>query len=657
MSSKSGKRGKSGNNGGGPSLPGRGLATAQDILAWVAALYTVAGLLLTLTSVVTGDIGTVPLWPAIAPVLIGLSLLLIALARKLPSGAYSLKTDLSWWRVPLYLVGALALPAIATLHLRRRSERTTPERWLHLPRWVGVRMAVVSALALLGSSPTLLHHWPLDRVLENLGLSAALSVTMILIGALGIRTLARRELLLSPTVMAVSSGHRSVSRMPLGILVTAIAGLTLSPLLAAHLWLGHAAKMSAEQEALALADRFIENTQSGHDHDLGTLLAAHPEVGVRSSSGTLYGTDAIAISETNRAQYHRVRGPGVEVVVPVSPARPPPILPLGLLTLVCLTTGAFAARDLLRRVDGDTLAAAAALAEPYKPTQTRPQTLEWSNLQPKIDALRARIDRTTKARDLAEQAVDETDRSRLRLMTEFGTNLHAPATLLARHSDLLSQELALRSPLQQECLRAIAQGIHRLDHTLTELIDMAALAQGELILTPEPLAVDLWLAAAISRARARRPALKIDLRTDPDLPPLCADSGHLTAALASLIAFASGELEGRPLTISATYDPALPLGLRITLSAPVRPMSEVEANIARRPFHRLAGQPALGQDLARAEGIIRLSKGRLELQAFGEGMRFTVDLPASRGLPATTRPPDSPPRTGIAKRSLDTSSA
>ncbi len=619
-----------------PSIPGRGLATAQDILAWVAALYTIAGLLLVLTSVVTGDIGTVPLWPTITPVLVGLSLLLIALARRLPSGAYTLTTDHSWWRLPLYLVGALALPAIATLHLRRRSERTPPERWLHLPHWVCVRMAAVSTAAIAGSLPTLLRYWPLGRILENVALSAAISVTMILIGGLGVRLLARREILLNPTVMTVSGGHRSVSRSPLRILVVATAGLTLSPLLAAHLWLGHTAKTRAEQEALALAERFIAAAQAGHENDLGELLAAHPEVGVRSTSGTLYGnTDAatrsrpLAFNDSTGVPIHRVRDLGVEVVVPSTPHPPPPLLPFGLLTLICLAAGALAAGDILRRVDEDTLAAADPPRDPRGPTEACPQTLEWSILQPKIDALRTRIEDTTTARYLAEEAVDVTDRRRLSLMAEFGAGLRSPIEVLTRQSDALSQDLALRNHLQQECLQAINHGARNLNRTISEVIDMAAIAQGQLTLTPEPLPVAAWLTAATSMARERSPDLKIDLRTDPNLPPLLGDSHHMVDALASLITFASRELAGRALVISATYDPSLPLPLRITLSAPLRPMSEVEAGIARRPFHRLAGQPALGLDLARADGIIRLSHGRLDLQAFGEGMRCTVDLPAA----------------------------
>ena len=83
------------------------------------------------------------------------------------------------------------------------------------------------------------------------------------------------------------------------------------------------------------------------------------------------------------------------------------------------------------------------------------------------------------------------------------------------------------------------------------------------------------------------------------------------------------------MTIRASYEAAHELGIRIDINTPKRPMSEVEAGIARRPFHRLSGQPGLGLDLARADGIIRLSNGRLDLQAFGEGMRFTIFLPAA----------------------------
>ena len=64
-----------------------------------------------------------------------------------------------------------------------------------------------------------------------------------------------------------------------------------------------------------------------------------------------------------------------------------------------------------------------------------------------------------------------------------------------------------------------------------------------------------------------------------------------------------------------------------------RPLSEVEATIARRPFHRLAGLPGLGLDLAIADAILRQSCARLSIQEIGEGMRLVVALPpAARPL-------------------------
>ncbi|MCA9662722.1 MAG: ethanolamine ammonia-lyase subunit EutB [Myxococcales bacterium] len=178
-------------------------------------------------------------------------------------------------------------------------------------------------------------------------------------------------------------------------------------------------------------------------------------------------------------------------------------------------------------------------------------------------------------------------------------------------------------------LRAIEAGAGHLQGTLGELTEMAALAEGRLKLEPGRVALASLLAESIHRARQRRPGLVVDLTSEPGIPPAFADRRRLVDALTSLFAFAGQRLEGEAMTIRASYEAAHELGIRIDINTPKRPMSEVEAGIARRPFHRLSGQPGLGLDLARADGIIRLSNGRLDLQAFGEGMRFTIFLPAA----------------------------
>ena len=93
-----------------------------------------------------------------------------------------------------------------------------------------------------------------------------------------------------------------------------------------------------------------------------------------------------------------------------------------------------------------------------------------------------------------------------------------------------------------------------------------------------------------------------------------------------------GHLED-PLQVRFDHEPRELLGLRIEVSTPRRPLSEVEATIARRPFHRLAGLPGLGLDLAIADAILRQSCARLSIQEIGEGMRLVVALPpAARPL-------------------------
>ncbi|MEZ4383263.1 MAG: HAMP domain-containing sensor histidine kinase [Nannocystaceae bacterium] len=611
------------------SVLGRGRATAQDILAWVAALLTSAGLLSAMTTALTGDVGTIPALPTLIPPVLGIELLLLLLARGLPSGARSLKDEHPWWRLPLYVVGFLALPAIGALHLRRRGERTMPERWLRLPRWVATRIAGASALIMLCELPLWLRYWALDRVVEQALLYAALTCTMVLIAALGVRVFARRELLLMPTAVNVSEAPATASRRSLVMLVAANAGLTIVPLTVAHLWLGAAALERAREEAATLADDLLEAARAGHEERLGALLARHPGVSVRSALGTLYGTgpdpDSAAARSDDR---HLGRRGDAAVSVPVRPKPLPAALPFAILALLCLSTGALAAAAILREVDDDAADAAARLRG--RVATSEPRTDEWRALAPKIDALLDRIADTELARYLAEEAVDEADRRRLHLIAATGADLRPSLDALGGLvAQLASGGGGPRGSTQQEALEAIEAGADHLQETLGELAEMAALAEGRLALEPRPLALASVLAEAIQSARRRHPRLVVELTSEPGIPPVFADRRRLVAALTSLLAFASQRLEGEALTIRASYDAAHELGIRVHLSAPKRPMSEVEAGIARRPFHRLSGQPGLGLDLARADGIIRLSNGRLDLQAFGEGMRFTIDLPAA----------------------------
>lgn len=613
-----------------PSLLGRGRATAQDVLAWVAALYTASGLLFGMTAVITGDAALLPPETALIP-LVGLAVLLSGLALRLPSGAYSLKIDRGRWRIALYLAGALALPAIAAIQLRRRGQRTSPELWLTLPRWVCARMTAVSALSIAASVWSWVQRWPLDRVLHYAALASALACTTILIAGLGVRILARRELLLMPTALKVVAEQRSLSRQPLLVLIGASAALTLAPLLVAHLWLGDAAMRRAHAEAVVLAELLIDAAAPGREEALGDLLARHPNVGIRSGSGSLYGSADLSPTETRdrRQAPHRAQRHGILVVVPQTPDSAPPLLPFALLAMLGLVTGVLAASDVLREVDDDTDDSDADRGGLRQRTTASelPRTREWRTLRPKIDALIGRTADTSITRYIAEEAVDEADRRRLNLMATVGGDLRPVlSTLIDRTADLHREP---RTPAELESLKAIEDGARNLTHALGEIIDMAALADGSVQMIPEPLPVAALLAAAISDLRGQAPKLQVNLRCAPGMPPIYGDHPQLRRALRCLLAFASQQIEGRALTLFADYEATHPLGIRLTISTPKRPMSPIKAGIARRPFHRLAGQPGLGLDLARADAVIRLSNGHLDIQSYGEGMRFIVDLPAA----------------------------
>ena len=644
MSAKTGRRAP--REASSPSLLGRGRATAQDVLAWVAALYTASGLLFGMTAVITGDAALLPAETALVP-LVGLAVLLTGLALRLPSGAYSLKIDRGRWRIPLYVAGALALPAIAAIQLRRRGQRTSPELWLSLPRWVCARMTAVSALSIAASVWSWVQHWPLDRVLHYTALASALACTTILIAGLGVRILARRELLLMPTALKVVAERRSLSRQPLLVLTGASAALTLAPLLVAHLWLGDAALRRAHAEAVVLAEQLLEAAVPGREEALGELLAQHPHVGIRCRSGSLYGSADLSPTDPRdrRQAPHSVQRHGIVVVVPQTPDSEPPLLPFALLALLGLVTGVIAASDVLREVDDDSADSDADRAGLQPATASdQPRTREWRTLGPKIDALISRTADTSITRYIAEEAVDEADRRRLNLMATVGGDLRPVLSTLVDRTAELHREP--RTPAELESLKAIEEGARNLTHALGEIIDMAALADGSVQMIPEPLPVAALLAATISDLRGQAPELQVNLRCAPGMPPVYGDHPQLRRALGCLLAFASQQIEGRALTLFADYEDGHPLGIRLTIATPKRPMSPIKAGIARRPFHRLAGQPGLGLDLARADAVIRLSNGHLDIQSYGEGMRFIVELPAAAppARPKSSKASPAPPR-------------
>lgn len=565
--------------------------------------------------------------PSLAAPLVGLALLLGALARGLPTGARSLADDHPWWRTPLYIAGFAALPAIAILHLGRRSERTPSERWLELPRWVGLRVAIAAALTIaceaairsVGAAP-----W---RVVDHTLLIAALAASLVIIIGLGVGLLARRELLVTASPVELAERRPSPGAALVGPLMIANLGLCGAPILVAHLWLGSEGDARARADAVELAAELLEATQGGRERELGALLAANPGVAVESALGTLYGAAGELGGGPSRvtAQAH-----GAAVSVPIAPTEAPPFLPFGLLALICMTTGGLATRALLRELDDDVDGALARLRGASAAPPTSP---EWRSLRPRIDEIIARRTDVDLARYLAEESSDDADRRSLELMATIGGELEPGVQALADLAGPLGASAERRAPAPARSLRGLDEGARRLGRVLAELQDAAELADGRAQLRPAPTPVAAILPRAIARARARLGELHVEVEGAPGLPPAYIDPARAEQALACLLTFAGLRVGELPLQVRFDHEPRELLGLRIEVSTPRRPLSEVEATIARRPFHRLAGLPGLGLDLAIADAILRQSCARLSIQEIGEGMRLVVALPpAARPL-------------------------
>ncbi|MEZ4450991.1 MAG: hypothetical protein R3B09_16030, partial [Nannocystaceae bacterium] len=536
------------------ALGARGRATAQDLLAAIAALWTLSWILTTSTSILSGDLGTIPTIEAVGAPTIALALLLVVLAWGLPAGALTLASDRPRWRAPLYVLGFVALPLIFLLHFRRSLDRSPPERWLALPRWVAIRMAIAGVATIAAELPLLLAHWPLVRVVDHVILWLAQTCMTVVAAGLIARILARRELLKIPATTPVKRGRTPIDGGPLGALAIAAFGLAVTPMVVGHLWVDAEARANIEAEADALARQLVAAAVPGAEAELGLLLGEHPEVGVRTASGTLYGSaqDPLEAARDGAppARVRIVQTNGALVAVPIPEQSPTSIVPFGLLALLCLGVAVGGAATLLRRYDEDARLLerridrlrGAALGDEDAPAP--PTTVEWCDLASRLTQLHRRLDELEISRYLEIEAADLRDRRQVEHLAALAGELRSA------HRDV-----AAAAPIDAPAEARFGAAMTGFAGILGPIADLSAILRGDAPLRSRVVSLTPILARAVGRARARRPELRIELRSAPGLPALHVDPVGAEEALAALLLFAAQRLDHAALIVRVEHDP------------------------------------------------------------------------------------------------------
>ncbi|HEX5771412.1 MAG TPA: ATP-binding protein, partial [Nocardioidaceae bacterium] len=241
----------------------------------------------------------------------------------------------------------------------------------------------------------------------------------------------------------------------------------------------------------------------------------------------------------------------------------------------------------------------------------------------------------------AEEArrLEEGNRVRTALLAAVSHDLRTPlAGIKAAVSSLRSPEVSWSVEDQAELLATIEDSSDRLHTIVANLLDLSRL-QSDAV---RPVVHEVGLDDVVSRTVAQMPqGDRVELRFEPDLPPVLVDAGLLDRVVANLVDNAVRHSPAdSPVTVATSH-----VGNRVQLHVvdrgPGVPDAQKEQMFAA--FQRLGdagGREGLGLGLAVARGLTAALGGLLVAEDTpGGGLTMVVDLPAvPTGKPLDTTP-------------------
>lgn len=128
------------------------------------------------------------------------------------------------------------------------------------------------------------------------------------------------------------------------------------------------------------------------------------------------------------------------------------------------------------------------------------------------------LDRALLVNDLAKQRMaSERDQLRAALLSSVSHDLRTPlASIIGSASSVVELDASLSQANRKALLEAVLSEAERLDRHIQNMLDMARLAQGELILTPDWVDLRDLVASAGRRLRALPAANKVRVEIEPE---------------------------------------------------------------------------------------------------------------------------------------------
>src|SRR5712671_6624943 len=237
------------------------------------------------------------------------------------------------------------------------------------------------------------------------------------------------------------------------------------------------------------------------------------------------------------------------------------------------------------------------------------------------------------------EAERQGERLKSALLDSITHDFRTPLTSMkASVSSLLSGSNS-HSAHSRELLTIIDEECDRLNHLIEEAGEMAKLEAGELALDLAPVGVDEIIEAALAHCKSALAGRQVELRVNPNLPPVRADLERAKEALVQLIDNANLYSPGnQPVTITAELT-----GDTVTISVSDRGpgIDDFEQTMIFDKFYRGKDQRYLvrgtGMGLPIAKAIIAAQQGNMSVTSqLGHGSVFSFTLPVDRS-PKDTR--------------------
>jgi two-component system cell cycle sensor histidine kinase PleC len=255
---------------------------------------------------------------------------------------------------------------------------------------------------------------------------------------------------------------------------------------------------------------------------------------------------------------------------------------------------------------------------------------------------------TERAIRAARAEAELNSRSKSAFLSTMSHELRTPLNAIIGFSDLISQPGAILPAEASEYAQHIAHAGRRLLDVVSDVLDMSKLESGGLQLDKRACLIGEVIEIAVEKTRSLFAAKQqaVDLRLEPNLPEIAADTKRLRQILTNLLSNASKFTaeKGRILVMAREIKGAGQKDGSVTIAIADTGigMTQEQIVLAMQPFAQVQGhlartQEGIGLGLPLAMGLVKLHGGSLHLDSQpGAGTTAMVTLPRGEANAAST---------------------